>query len=84
MTLFMSEMIKTLDAEDRHWRTNSVIVWDNAGYHGASPVLELLKEQRAPILFLGPYSYHTAPAEMLFAALKVQPLNTDQAPVGKK
>ena len=42
MTLFLSELIKTLDAEDRHWRTNSVIVWDNAGYHGAVPVLTLL------------------------------------------
>jgi len=47
-------------------------------------VLELLERQRVPVLFLGPYSYHTAPAEMVFAALKVQQLNVDQAPLGKK
>ena len=71
MKLFMTELIKTLDYEDKYWRSNSVIMWDNAGYHGSAPVLNLLREQRAPVLFLGPYSYHMAPVEMVFAALKI-------------
>ena len=84
MVLFLTELIKTLDYEDRNWRTNSVLVWDNAGYHQAGEVLTLLEQQRAPVLFLGPYSYRMAPAEMVFAALKLQYLNTEEAPLGKK
>ena len=33
MILFLTELIKTLDYEDKYWRQNSVIMWDNAGYH---------------------------------------------------
>ena len=65
------ELIKTLDYEDKYWRSNTVIMWDNASYHEAKPVLTLLEEQRVPIIYLGPYSYHIAPAEMVFAALKL-------------
>ena len=84
MNLFLTELIKTLDYEDKYWRQNTVIMWDNAGYHESGEVLTLLEQQRAPVLFLGPYSYHMAPAEMVFAALKVQHLNEDGAPLGKK
>ena len=82
--LFLTELVKTLDYEDRHWRSNSVIMWDGASYHDATNVLVLLKEQRVPLVFLGPYSYHMAPAEMIFAALKTQHINPQQAPLGKK
>ena len=44
MVLFLKELIKTLDYEDKYWRSNSVIMWDNATYHGAKEVLTLLKE----------------------------------------
>ena len=84
MLIFLTELIKTLDIEDKNWRTNSVLMWDNAGYHEAKEVLTPLEEQRAPVLFLGPYSYRMAPAEMVFAALKLQHLNTLEAPLGKK
>ena len=67
----MSELVKTLDWEDRNWRKNTVIMWDGAGYHEATEVLQLMQQQRVPLMFLGPYSYHMAPAEMVFAALKV-------------
>ena len=59
-------------------------MWDNAGYHEATDVLTFLRDQNAPVLYLGPYSYHMAPSEMVFAALKVQYLNPDSAPLGKK
>ena len=71
MRLFLTELIRTLDLEDRKWRSNTVLVWDNAGYHESEEVLTLLEQQRAPLLYLGPYSYHMAPCEMVFAALKV-------------
>ena len=84
MIIFLTELIKTLDQDDRNWRTNTVLMWDNAGYHEATEVLTLLEQQKAPVLYLGPYSYHMAPAEMVFAALKLQCLNTQDAPLGKK
>jgi transposase len=84
MRLFLQELIKTLDYEDKYWRSNTVLMWDNAGYHSSVGVLTLLQEQRAPVLFLGPYSYHMAPTEMVFAALKIQLLNPENAPLGKK
>ena len=84
MRLFLTELIKTLDYEDKHWRKNTVLMWDNAGYHEAGAVLTLLEEQRAPVLFLGPYSYHMAPCEIVFAALKVQQLQSETAPLGRK
>ena len=74
MRLFLTELIRTLDYEYKNWRKNTVLMWDNAGYHEAEEVLILLEEQRAPLLYLGPYSYHMAPCEMVFAALKVQQL----------
>ena len=44
MRLFLTELIKTLDIEDKHWRKNTVLMWDNAGYHDAEVVLTLLEE----------------------------------------
>ena len=44
MILFLTELIKTLDYEDKNWRKNSVLLWDNAGYHEAGEVLSLLEE----------------------------------------
>ena len=43
MYLFMTELFKTLDFEDKHWRQNSVIIWDGASYHEAENVLTLLQ-----------------------------------------
>ena len=44
MQLFLTELIKTLDQEDKNWRTNTVLMWDNAGYHEAREVLTLLEQ----------------------------------------
>jgi hypothetical protein len=35
MRLFLQEFCKILEKEDRHWRTNTMIFWDNASYHNA-------------------------------------------------
>ena len=78
------ELIKTLDFEDKYWRSNTIIMWDGAGYHSAAQVLRLSEQQQVPILFLGPYSYHMAPVEMVFAALKAKLLNEEVTPLGKK
>ena len=38
MALFLRELIQRLDFENRHWRTNTMIVWDGAGYHTAADI----------------------------------------------
>ena len=37
-----------------------------------------------PIIFSGPYSYSTAPVELVFSALKFGDLNPQKLPTGKK
>ena len=37
-----------------------------------------------PIIYSGPYSYSSAPVELLFAALKLGELNPEHLPTGKK
>ena len=74
--LYLKELIKILDAEDKNWRRTTAFVWDGAGYHKAKEVLNLLKEQQVPVMMLGPYMYRGAPVELLFAALKKTKLNS--------
>ena len=37
-----------------------------------------------PIIYSGPYSYSTAPIELVFGALKLGDLNPSRLPTGKK
>ena len=39
-----------LDAEDRHWRQDTVILWDNASYHKAARTKRLLETLRIPLM----------------------------------
>ena len=42
MEVFLLELVKMLDAEDKHWRRNTVIIWDNASYHSSAKTKSLL------------------------------------------
>ena len=84
MEIYLVELVKMLDAEDRHWRKDTVIVWDNAGYHTSKRTKSLLETLKIPLLFLGTYSYDMAPAELLFARLKTSDLHPGEIAVGKK
>jgi hypothetical protein len=48
--MFMKELIKTLDLEDKRWRSNTVLVWDGAGYHTSKETMEFLESQQVPIM----------------------------------
>ena len=84
MQLFLRELIVMLDNEDKGWRKKTMLVWDGAGYHKAKGTLQLLEKQQVPLMFLGPYMYHMAPPELVFAALKSKKLNLGNLPLGKK
>ena len=84
MGIFLVELVRMLDAEDKHWRKDTVIVWDNASYHKSTKTLSLLETLKVPLLRLGAYSYNLAPAELLFARLKTADLHPGEIAVGKK
>ena len=44
MGLFIRNLVNTLDYEDKRWRSNTVLVWDGAGYHTSEDMLALLRE----------------------------------------
>ena len=72
-----------MDQQDKHWRKDTVLIWDNASYHTAGRTKSLLETLKIPLLFLGPYSYDMAPAELLFAKLKSSDLHPGEIKVGK-
>ena len=84
MEIFLTQLVETLDGEDKHWRKDTVIIWDNATYHTSNGTKSLLETLKIPLLQLGPYSYDMAPAELLFARLKGGDLTPGQVAVGKK
>ena len=45
---------------------------------------ERLARMDVPTILSGPYSYSTAPVELVFAALKLGELNPERLPTGKK
>ena len=42
--LFLLELIEILNKKYKHWRTNSMIIIDNAAYHTSASTLKMLQE----------------------------------------
>ena len=83
LDLYIKELVKTLDKEDRNWRLNTIILHDGAPYAQSSAIMTTLKKLQIPFVFLSPYSYNVAPIEMLFGAIKTGNNNPDNLPTGK-
>ena len=66
MRIYLEQLVSILDAENRHWRKDTVIFWDNASYHTSNSTREVLKSLDVPIMYLGPYGYNLAPCELFF------------------
>ena len=73
-----------LDQEDAEWRSNTVLLLDNAPYHTSDSTLRLMHGLQIPVLFTGPYSYDASPIELLFAAFKSCDLNPRHMATGKR
>ena len=84
MEIYLIELVKMLDNEDKNWRKDTVIIWDNASYHGHPRTKSLLETLKVPLLRLGPYSFSIASSELLFARLKTSDLYSGEIKVGKK
>ena len=70
MLMFLSRLALVLTKEDPEWRTNTVLVLDNAPYHRAKGVKEHLVKLGASVVLSGPYSYAAAPCETFFSLYK--------------
>ena len=84
MSLFIQELVKKLDRERPNWRRDTIWFWDGASYHQSAETLKLLEHFKVPIMYLGPYSYSTAPCELFFAMFKRADINPRHVPAGKK
>ena len=84
MTTFLRALARQLDAESPGWQENTTILLDNASWHNSPVMKERLARMQLPITYSGPYSYSTAPIELVFGALKLGDLNPEKLPTGKK
>ena len=84
MTMFLQHLVRRLDSETPGWQETSTILLDNATWHTSTVMKERLAKMKLPVIFSGPYSYAAAPAERVFAALKIGDLNPNRLPTGKK
>ena len=82
--LFLSHLVQRLDTEDQNWRSDTVVLFDNASYHTSSETNDALAKLNIPTMFSAPYSFETAPCELFFAHMKMRDLNPDMLPTGKK
>ena len=84
MMVFLLHLVEQLDRERPNWRDDTVLLLDGARYHTGSRVREYLRKLELDVIWSGPYSYSTAPIEMLFGLLKFGELNPDGKATGKK
>ena len=75
MWYFIAGLCLKLQQEDPEWRSNTVLLLDNASYHTSDYMIEKFQAFSVPVLFSGPYSYDAAPVEKVFAAIKTKDLN---------
>jgi transposase len=75
MRIFIKELVKILEKEDRHFRTNTVFFWDGAAYHHHKDTMKTLRELDLPFIILAPYSYLSAPCELAFGQFKNSDIN---------
>ena len=68
--LFLLELVNKLNQETPDWMANSIVLIDNSKYHCSEDTIKGLKKLQIPVIYSGPYSYSSAPIELLFAGLK--------------
>ncbi len=84
MLAYLQHLIAELDEERPGWRGDTFILLDGARYHTGEDIREYIHKMRLPVIWSAPYSYSTAPIELLFAGLKFGELNPERLPTGKK
>jgi hypothetical protein len=68
--LFLTELVKHLDSSRPDWRTNTIVMMDNAPYNVGDIITKHIRRLEIPTIFTGPYSYDASPIELFFAYFK--------------
>ena len=84
MLVFLRHLKQRLDQEDVDWASKTIILLDGARYHTSELMREYLRKLQLQVVFSAPYSYQSAPIELLFSQLKLGELNPEREPTGKK
>ena len=84
MDIFFRDLVRKLDKERKDWRSNTIIILDNAPYHTCPSIMKLFKELDMPVCFTGPHSYDASPCELMFAHFKADDINPNRVPLSKK
>ena len=84
MLAFLIGLMHLLDLESPSWREDTIFLLDGARYHTGSEIRTYMRKLELEVIWSAPYSYSTAPIELVFAALKFGELNPDGVPTGKK
>ena len=61
-----------------------MILLDGARYHTGLDIRCYMRKMELNIIWSAPYSYDTAPIEMVFGHLKFGELNEEELPTGKR
>jgi hypothetical protein len=75
-SLFIMKLVAHLDKQDPNWRMKTVLMMDNVVFHRGQIVMAVYHALKLPILFLGPYHFRMAPAELAFNYIKTHELPT--------
>ena len=84
MLAYLQHLIAKLDDETPGWREDTYLLLDGAKYHTGDEIREYLQKLQLRVIWSAPYSYSTAPIELLFGGLKFGELNPQRLPTGKK
>ena len=75
MTNFLRYLVHEIYREIPGYLESAHIFLDGAAWHTCAEMKERLARMWLPVIYSGPYSYSTAPIELVFAALKLGELN---------
>ena len=84
MLVFLQHLIAHYDEQVPGWRDDSYVLMDGARYHTGTDIREYLHKMQLRVIWSGPYSYSSAPIELLFGGLKFGELNPERLPLGKR
>ena len=83
MSIYMKELVKTLDAEDVNWRRYTLILHDGAAYCRSTVFNKAIKDLHVPFMMSAPHSYNISWVELLFGSIKTGVLNPEDMSLGK-
>ena len=77
MGLYIRELVKVLEKENRNFRSSVLLLHDGASYCRGKAFQDVLRELHVPFMISSPHSYNISWVELLFGAIKTGVLNPD-------